>query len=193
MISLDNAVAIKTCRKCGMAKPLADFHSDRKRRDGKYPNCRACHGAHMRARYAENPAVKQLRIARYAIRRVDPAFRAASKRRSEKHYGSIEGRAKSLLRCAKRSPDGCSLTLDEVRNLLTETGRCPVTGIPFDFGPAKKGYAKNPYAPSLDRIDPASSYSLANVRVVIWQYNMMKGELSDAEVALICRKVIENA
>jgi hypothetical protein len=72
---------------------------------------------------------------------------------------------------------------------------CPVTGIAFDLTNGHQlisGRAKNPYAPSLDRIEPKGSYSPENTRVVIWQYNMMKGELSDREIEYICALVAAN-
>jgi hypothetical protein len=32
----------KTCAICGEAKPLAQFHADRRRRDGRFPYCKEC-------------------------------------------------------------------------------------------------------------------------------------------------------
>lgn len=184
-------VVTKVCKKCDTIKPVSEFHNDAKRRDGKYPHCKECHYAYMRKRYYTNPNVKPLRLAAYARRKDDPDFIVAAKLRSEKHFQSLTGRAKSLLRCAQRSPDGCTIDLEWVKRGI-EQGVCPVTGIAFDLTNGHQkitGRAKNPYAPSLDRIDPKGSYSPDNTRVVIWQYNMMKGEVSDAEMFYLCRLI----
>lgn len=47
-------------------------------------------------------------------------------------------------------------------------GRCEVTGIPFDWG----SDMREPYAPSVDRIDPKRGYSLDNCRMVCLSVNM---------------------
>ena len=46
---------VKRCKHCGNAKPLDDFYSDRKARDGRRPECKACNLARRRAKYAEDP------------------------------------------------------------------------------------------------------------------------------------------
>ena len=34
--------SIKTCSKCGMSKPTDEFNNDKKRKDGRYPQCKEC-------------------------------------------------------------------------------------------------------------------------------------------------------
>ena len=46
---------MKRCKHCGIEKPLDDFYVDRKARDGRRPDCKACNLAARRAKYAENP------------------------------------------------------------------------------------------------------------------------------------------
>jgi hypothetical protein len=147
----------------------------------------------MRNRYAAVPGVKQSRIANHKQRlENDPQFRQDANRRSRENYASLKGRARAMLRNAQRSPDGCTLTLDWIIAGIRR-GCCPVTGIVFDLTNGHQkitGRVKNPYSPSLDRINPKGPYSPENTRVVIWQYNMMKGELSDGEIAEICRRIL---
>lgn len=45
-------------------------------------------------------------------------------------------------------------------------GRCAVSGLPFRADVIGNGRAKRPFAPSLDRIDPARGYQPDNVRLV---------------------------
>jgi hypothetical protein len=89
-----------------------------------------------------------------------------------------EGRAKLLVNGARhrgKNFDGLSVAriADAIR-----AGKCEVTGVAFELDEWPDS-DKNPYAPSLDRIDPSRGYSDDNVRVVIWAYNLLKGQLSD--------------
>jgi recombination endonuclease VII len=46
---------VKRCKHCGVEKPLDEFYRDRKARDGRRPDCKACNLAARRVKYAENP------------------------------------------------------------------------------------------------------------------------------------------
>lgn len=191
--AFDPNATTKLCKKCNVEKPLDMFHADKKRRGGRYVYCKECHYFYMRNRYATKPGVREQRLATYKLRlATDPTFKIVAKGRSLKHYSTVKGRASRMFQNAQRSPDGCSITLEWVMRGI-EGGICPVTGIAFDLTNGHQritGRAKNPYSPSLDRIDPKGPYSPNNTRVVIWQYNMMKGELSDGEIFEICRRIL---
>lgn len=91
-----------------------------------------------------------------------------------------------------RVPLGFSLTLSHVTNQIGK-GHCAVTGIKFDLRinqNGKRSRSWSPYAPSLDKIDSRKPYTDENTRVVIWQYNVMKGELSDDQVFEICKLIV---
>ena len=184
---------MKFCKKCSTEKPLSDFYDSAARTDGKYPYCKVCHQAYMRNRYSTDPTVRTKRIANYAKRRVDdPEFIAANKRRSAEFYESIEGRARTLLTGARRRDANCSVTLEHIVQGI-QRGHCPVTGIRFDLTTghqALSGRSKSPYSPSLDRIDSRKGYTNENTRIVIWQYNMAKGELADYEILFICQQIV---
>jgi len=45
-------------------------------------------------------------------------------------------------------------------------GRCAVSGLPFSLAEIGHGRARRPFAPSLDRIDPALGYTPENLRLV---------------------------
>lgn len=188
---LDPNATVKQCKKCRTEKLFVEFYDKKDSRDGLHPHCKVCVNEYMRSRDG-NPEVLRKRKLRYSRRKDDPDFIADAKRRAAKHYGSIEGRAKSLLRNAQKSPDGCALSLDHVMRGI-ERGYCIVTGIPFDMTIdqlSRTGRHTNPFAPSLDRTNPHLGYTDENVRVVIWQYNLMKGEISDAEVLTIARTLV---
>ena len=67
-------------------------------------------------------------------------------------------------------------------------GICEVTGIPFTYGLN----ARNPWSPSLDRIDPSVGYTLENTRVVVWIYNAAKNVFSDSDVMLMAHALVNS-
>ncbi len=46
---------MKRCKHCHEEKALDDFYTDRKARDGRRPECKACNLARRKAKYKENP------------------------------------------------------------------------------------------------------------------------------------------
>ena len=101
---------------------------------------------------------------------------------------SPEGHAKQLLQRARRRATklGMSATIDEqwVLTRLAECGfRCEVTGIPFQFDDQQR----NPWQPSLDRLDPTRGYDPDNCRVTILMYNYARNVATDADVERFAR------
>jgi hypothetical protein len=64
---------------------------------------------------------------------------------------------------------------------LTEDMTCSVTGHKLSWHWEGKG--SNPWAPSLDRKDNAKGYTLDNVRVVCWIFNLSRNVWDDSIVA----------
>lgn len=46
---------MKTCSRCGQAKPLDSFHKDKSSRDGRRGTCKECHRDYYRDWYRANP------------------------------------------------------------------------------------------------------------------------------------------
>lgn len=97
-------------------------------------------------------------------------------------------RAKILLRAAinrsKKSGGKVTITLDSVIQKLKD-GKCELTGLPFDLSPPN-GTQKNPFAPSLDKIDSKNkNYEHGNVRVVLQSVNMALSEYGLDHLILI--------
>jgi hypothetical protein len=96
---------------------------------------------------------------------------------------SLDRRAKRLLYNAESRAKKIGVPFDLTFEWLLpklQAGKCDVTGIAFDFESAAT--AKNKYAPSLDREDPAKGYTKTNVRLVVWIYNSAKGENTHNEL-----------
>lgn len=70
-------------------------------------------------------------------------------------------------------------------------GVCEVTGLPFDLITQVNNtvHAKNPWVPSIDRIDSAKPYLKNNVQLVVFMYNVCKAEFAHADVVKFCRAV----
>ncbi len=92
---------------------------------------------------------------------------------------TVKGRASRLFSAARQRAKQhnlkFNLTLDWVIKKI-ESGYCEKTKMAFTFEPPRKGYFRNPYAPSLDRRDQKKGYTKDNVDVVIWAYNQAKGQ-----------------
>lgn len=67
-------------------------------------------------------------------------------------------------------------------------GVCEATGIPFDLTTRRtEVHASNPWVPSLDRIDSSKPYLKNNVQVVVYMYNVCKGEFAHEDVVLFAK------
>jgi len=185
---------LRRCNTCDSDKPLDEFYNNKSRKDGKYTKCKDCQKSYQRNRYKHDPEVRKQHADYDRKRRThDPKFVEAVRRRSRKFYGSVKGRAKTLFSAACRRDPDATITLEFVENRIAE-GFCEVTKIPFDLSNGYQiltGSKNNPFAPSLDRKNPKVGYTPENVRVVIWQFNWMKGELSDIELKYFCQTILK--
>ena len=75
---------------------------------------------------------------------------------------------------ARQKGHDFDLTEEYVATLMTDT--CPYTKMPFDFSPKSQDLWRNPWAPSLDRIDSSKGYVQGNVEVVSTWWNSAKSE-----------------
>jgi len=72
-------------------------------------------------------------------------------------------------------------------------GKCEVTGIPFEYNKTSSlRHAKNPFVPSIDRTDSSKPYLKDNIKIVIYMYNVCKGEFSHSDVVNFCKLLIKN-
>ncbi len=97
-------------------------------------------------------------------------------------HRTVRGRARQLwdsarIRAASTGRE-FTLTIEEIEAALQE-GTCHATGLPFDMAPAARPGARNPYAPSLDRVDSSLGYTPENTRLVVWAFNAMRNEFGD--------------
>jgi hypothetical protein len=160
----------KQCAHCKETKSPSEFYKDENKKSGLTSWCRLCQAA---------PEQRLRRIKTKAKNRATP-----------------EGRAKSLLDgvkyshgTKKRATLEKTLTVEDILPIL-QAGKCQVTGLSFDFSPAKDTF-KNPYAPSLDRIDSKKGYTKENCRVVLTSVNDALGEHDDNDVLPILEALVK--
>jgi hypothetical protein len=192
-------VPTKICKICMTEFALSEFHDDGRARDGKSSKCRECHTRVRRVQtqnaqrtdYRKNHEQRRAYVRNWHQNNKDKV--SANQRRE---YETIKGRARYLYQSAKtRLSEGFTLSLDHVEHELRR-GRCAATNIPFVLSVNRDGKQQrsfSPYAPSVDKIDPRKPYTDENTRIVIWQYNVMKGELSDEQLLVICRHIVGRA
>ena len=110
---------------------------------------------------------------------------------------SIRGKAYTLLasmrnsskkRCHDWSDDWW--TTDAIVKII-ENGYCSKTGIKFVLSESTSK-AKNPFAPSPDRIDNTKGYEPSNVQWVVVMYNMMKHTYTNEQVDVFINALKEN-
>lgn len=107
--------------------------------------------------------------------------------RAQRLYGNATKRAKTK---GWPKPDfSSSWIYDKIKN-----GYCEVTGIKFDLESETRSsvHAKNPWVPSLDRIDSSKPYLKDNVQLVIFMYNVCKSEFSHEDVIKFCQSIKNN-
>ena len=154
---------MKQCTKCKKVLPLSDFYLDNRSKTKTQSRCKVCKPQ------SQNTEKQKEARSKYML--------------------TPEGRAKQLLGSAKRRFFGCELDITEawlVKKL--KKGTCEFTGLPFDFGPPPKGFSKNPYSPSLDRINSKDkSYSPENVRVVLSLVNLALNEFGEEIAAPVIK------
>ena len=62
---------VKTCTKCGEAKPLEEFYADKRATDGRISRCKPCHNEANRASRGKNPEPSRASARRYKAKNRD--------------------------------------------------------------------------------------------------------------------------
>lgn len=182
------------CKTCQNLLPSDNYYFNSK--GGRNHACKDCIKKKNVESYNSSEEIRSMRKARVEkYKQEDPDYFLKNKQRCEKFYASTVGRAKTLFKSAQRRSVNYNKKVDfDYKWILKklEAGVCEVTGINFDFE-KPHDTSKNPYAPSIDRIDSSKGYCKDNVRIVLWQYNLMKGEIPDDKLLELCRIIVKRA
>lgn len=153
----------KQCSKCKVAKPATEFYRVFEKRTSQHTLsswCRDCTAKYIRHHEAS----------------------------------TVPGRAGRLLYGAKWRARRLGVAFDLTRAWVVaklEAGTCEATGRQFVF---ECGFRlgdfydkRNPWAPSIDRINPKGGYTQDNCRVVVWVFNEAKMGYPDAAIIEMAR------
>lgn len=159
----------KRCKKCLCWFPLSTY------RKGK-SNCNSC----LRKAFAEWTAKNPERVAFHRKKQASKGQLRQKVRRSNPVV-----KAKTLVNTARvraRKAGICfDLTWEFILQKMIESEfRCSKTGVFYDFETLQ--YSKqnrNPFGPSIDRIDNNEGYTTDNVQVVCWFYNLAKSTFDE--------------
>ena len=85
-----------------------------------------------------------------------------------------------------------NITFDYVLEMYEKTnGICPLFNKPFELNESKlPKYLRNYKAPSIDRWDNSKGYVYGNIRIISWNANRMKGNLSLKGLELFCQNTL---
>ena len=97
-----------------------------------------------------------------------------------KYSGSLDERVKQIVRVAHTRANnreiGFDLDVDDIIERV-KRGFCEATGLALDLNTLGDGdgrQSRNPFTPSLDRVDSTGGYTKDNVEVVCLGWNLMK-------------------
>jgi hypothetical protein len=90
---------------------------------------------------------------------------------------------------AKKAGLPFTLKVKDVEHLWT--GRCAVTGIPFELVNTTGKRGPRAFSPSLDRIQPELGYVPGNVRFVLQCVNAFRGTMTDTEMKTVAEKILK--
>jgi len=100
-----------------------------------------------------------------------------------------------FLRKARNRDPYTDLDLPYLADLWEQqVGRCAISGILMALPPdglAWERLTRDPWKPSLDRMDSSHGYVRGNVRFVTVIANLAKGTFTDEELGAFCRAVVE--
>ena len=93
---------------------------------------------------------------------------------------------------ARRSKNfNFDLTLEQVLDLYEKQNhKCALSGLEMT---TIKGSGHLILNASIDRIDPGKDYSISNIRLICNHVNMMRSNLSDEELLMFCKNILDNA
>lgn len=96
--------------------------------------------------------------------------------------------------CRRRAKDRhqeCTITADDIEGMLAPM-TCSATGLPLTWG-HEGDSVRNPWAPSIDRVDGSKGYVPGNVRVVCVLYNLARNDFPDEAVMAMAKALAARA
>jgi hypothetical protein len=180
---------VTKCSQCGVLKTLENTTIFR----GRFVCwCKDCTKLNKKQRRQLDPTCKIRESAqaakRQAIIAVDPVKLEKRSQRCRNYYEnkrtSFDERVRRMLNSSKNRSEKRKLDFDLTAEFIvglfeTQQYKCLLTGIPFSLEAPKEGFAKNPFTPSLDRVDSRRGYTMDNVRLILTCINIALNEFGE--------------
>jgi hypothetical protein len=163
---------MKTCTKCKETRDVSNFRelkfaAAKARGETRAPGQRSSHCLKCVAKQCLDRSRR-------------PEARAKQRINTDKWKQTAKGRASTLVGVARRQARDKGLKFDLTNEWVLEKlgGRCEATGLKFVFK-TTDDYYRHPRSASVDRIDGHGDYTMDNVRIVVWQFNLARNEYGD--------------
>jgi len=92
---------------------------------------------------------------------------------------------------SKQRGHECAITVEMIEEMLAPM-TCSATGLPLSLEHDGGSY-RNPWAPSIDRINPSKGYVPGNVRVVCALYNLARNDFPDEALMTLAKALAARA
>lgn len=153
---------IQRCSKCNELKYYSEFSPSKACKNGIRGTCKEC-----ASEYSKNWQTRK--------------------------KATLRGRMSQLLSAAKSRASRSGIPFDLTEDYLTElwetqNGKCAVSDLPFSQRKSK--WFRDPYNPSLDKINPQLGYVEGNIRFVLEAVNAALNEWGLEEVLPILKAVL---
>lgn len=167
---------VKTCKCCGIEKPISQFHKHKLKKDGYANKCKECIKAYTTIYYEKHKE----KLVKY---RTD-----YNRNNPRKAYRSLDARFHQLIKTATyRNKFEVCLTVEDIKILWQkQEGRCVYTKLPL------LATANQLNTVSLDRIDSSKGYVAGNVQLVCSAVNKMKSNMTETQFIDLCLLVAQN-
>ena len=197
---------MKKCWKCKELKNLKDFYKDITTKDGLSKACKLCQIEYSKKYNREHKEYFKQKNNEYYQKNLLNDIEYNRKRYNfykEKYLESrdaslrtIRGRLYNIFDAARsRTKKGSlifEITLEDVLEIYEiQKGSCALTNIEFSLDRLGRK-SKNPFAPSLDRIDSDKGYTKENIRLVCVIVNLALNNFGDNAFDKMCRAYINN-
>ena len=120
-----------------------------------------------------------------------------------KNYrNTLVGRANAMLNTSKKGAIQRGIYFDLPLEWYKEklaVGVCEKTKLPFVLDPSKSSFTvisknqlRNPFAPSVERLDSNQGYNIDNCVMVVCIYNFAKGTFTEEALEIFCKAYLAN-
>jgi hypothetical protein len=170
---------LKTCRTCGIEKPLEEFVKNKGSKGGYTHRCMPCEKVWRKQYYSNNKNKITKRNAQY---RIDNGMW---------YNKSIDHRLRYVIQLGKIRAKKKNIKWDISLKFLKELwdkqkGLCAYSGVPLSFED------NHPHTISLDRIDSSKEYTEDNVQFVCTIVNYVKQRFDENVFFTFCKSVTQH-